>query len=100
MEAKPELNISNQTIQQVGLQISHERINANIAEDARIFTYPGLDNVYIMESDLYGNTMPKGSCFLSFKGKHGLVGKHLSIETLTKLSAEEIKIIIDANSEG
>jgi len=53
-----------------------------------------------MESDLYGNTMPKDSCFLAFNGKHGLIAKHLKVETLRNASVEEIKKLIEANSEG
>jgi hypothetical protein len=56
-----------------------QKINAHIAPDARIFEYPGLDNVYIMEGDLYGNTMPDGSCFPASLGNHGLIGRHLKI---------------------
>ena len=53
-----------------------------------------------MESDLYGNIMPKGSCFLAFNGKRGLIGKHLKVTTLKSASVEEIKKMIEANAEG
>jgi hypothetical protein len=53
-----------------------------------------------MESDLYGNTMPKDSCFLAFSGLHGMVGKHLKVETLKQLSIMEIKKMVHDNNEG
>ena len=93
-------NIDDETINKKGLQLSNKAINAQIAPDARVFEYPGLDNVFIMESDLYGNTMPDGSCFLAFYGTHGLIGKHLKIETLKNASAEDIKAMVESSSEG
>jgi hypothetical protein len=95
-----DFNIDEETISKVGLRRSTKTINAQIAPDARVFEYPHLDNVFIMESDLYGNTMPKNSCFLAFYGHHGLIGKHLKIETLRNASAEDIKNMVDSNSEG
>ena len=53
-----------------------------------------------MESDLYGNTMPKDSCFLAFYGSHGLIGKHLRVETLKNASVTDIKKMVESNSEG
>jgi hypothetical protein len=44
--------------------------------------------------------MPKDSCFLAFIGTHGLVGKHLKVETLTKSTREDIENIVLENSEG
>jgi hypothetical protein len=93
-------NIDDETINNKGLQLSDKPINAQIAPNARVFEYPGLDNVFIMESDLYGNTMPEGSCFLAFYGNHGLIGKHLKIETLKNASAEDIKAMVESSSEG
>jgi hypothetical protein len=95
-----ELNIDDETVNKIGLRLSDKSINAQIAPDARVFEYPGLDNVFIMESDLYGNTMPEGSCFLAFYGNHGLIGKHLKIETLKNASIEDIKAMVESNSEG
>src|SRR5688572_27189277 len=95
-----ELNLDENTIQQIGLQLSDKPINAQIAPDARVFKYPFLEDVFVMESDLYGNKMPKDSCFLAFSGKHGLVGKHIKIETLKTASVEEIRKMVEANSEG
>ena len=93
-------NIDDETISRKGLRLSDKLINAQIAPDARVFEYPGLENVFIMESDLYGNTMPQGSCFLAFYGNHGLIGKHLHIETLKNASIEDIKTMVESNSEG
>lgn len=95
-----EHNIDEETISQVGLRPSDQAINAQIAPQARVFIYPFLDGVYIMESDLYGNQMPKDSCFLAFTGQHGLVGKHLKIETLKKATLKEMKDMVASNNEG
>jgi hypothetical protein len=95
-----ESNLDDMTISKVGLTLCDEHINAEIAPNARVFRYPYLDNVFIMESDLYGNTMPQGSCFLASHGTHGLVGKHLAVEALRNASVEEIKKLVQSNSEG
>jgi hypothetical protein len=93
-------SIDEEIINKIGLQLSNKDINAHIAPDARVFEYPGLDNVFIMESDLYGNTMPDGSCFLAFYGSHGLIGKHLYLETLKNASMNDIEAMVDSHSEG
>ena len=95
-----ETNIDAETISSLGLQLSDKHVNAEIALHARVFEYPHLDNVFIMESDLYGNSMPKGSCFLAFKSEHGLVGKHMTIENLLSASVAQIKRIVENNTEG
>ncbi|MDQ6812640.1 MAG: hypothetical protein M3040_02700 [Bacteroidota bacterium] len=95
-----DFNLDEETINKVGLQPSDEAINAQVTPDARVFKYPHLDNVFVMESDLYGNPMPKNSCFLAFYGHHGLIGKHLKIETLKNSSVEDIKHIVETNEEG
>ena len=53
-----EFHIDEQTINKLGLQLSEKVINAQIAPSARVFEYPHLDKVFIMENDLYGNVMP------------------------------------------
>ena len=93
-------NIDEETIKKLALQPSDKPANAQMAPNTRIFEYPGLDNVFVMESDLYGNVMPKGSCFIAFYGKHGLIGKHLEIDTLKNASVEEIKKIVESNAGG
>ncbi len=95
-----DFNIDEETINKIGLILSDKPINAQIAPNARVFEYPQLDNVFIMESDLYGNTMPKNSCFLAFYGIHGLIGKHLRVETLKNASVEDIKDMVKSNSES
>jgi hypothetical protein len=92
--------IDDKTINKLGLRLSDKPISAQIATGARIFEYPHLDNVFVMESDLYGNLMPEGSCFVAFIGTHGLIGKHLKIETLKNVTVEEIKLLVEANIEG
>lgn len=93
-------NIDEETIKGLGLTISHKQINAQSAPHARVFEYPHLENVFIMENDLYGATMPEHSCFIAFNGRHGLVGKHLTIEKLKSSSVEEIRKLVVDNSEG
>jgi hypothetical protein len=100
MENSISFNIDEETINKVGLRPSDQAINAQIAPDARVFEYPHLENVFIMESDLYGNKMPKDSCFLAFTGLHGLIGKHLKVETLKKASLEEIRNMVESNHES
>ena len=100
MTTTTKFNLDENTIRQIGLQLTDKPINAQIAPDARVFKYPQLEDVFIMESDLYGNVMPKDSCFLAFNGKHGLVGKHLKVETLKSASVEAIRKMIEDNSEG
>lgn len=95
-----EYNIDEETISKLGLRPSDKPINAQCAPNARVFEFPHLDNVFIMESDLYGNTMPKDSCFLAFYGSHGLIGKHLKIETLKHASVEDIKEMVQKHSQG
>jgi len=93
-------NLDQETIKQLGIRQSDKSVNAQIAPNARIFEYPGVENVYIMESDLYGNPMPEGSCFLAFEGRAGLMGKHIKIETLRKSSIEEIMKMVEDNQAG
>jgi hypothetical protein len=93
-------NIDDETINKLGLRLSEKRINPDISSHARVFEYPHLPGVYIMESDLYGNTMPNDLCFLAFNGNHGLIGKHLKIETLKNLSIKDISIMVAKNNEG
>ncbi len=95
-----DLNIDEKTITKIGLLLSDKPINATIAINARVFEYPHLENVFVMESDLYGNIMPKDHCFLAFYGSHGLMGKHLKVETLKNASVEYIKNMVESNSEG
>ena len=95
-----EYNIDSETIRNLNLRLSNKHINAETALTARVFEYPHLDNVFVMESDLYGNTMSKDSCFLAFHGQHGLVGKHLKVETLKNASVEDIKKMVANNNEG
>ena len=95
-----DMNIDEETIKKIGLRPSDKSINDQIAPGVRVFIYPSLENVFVMESDLYGNKMPKDSCFLAFNGHHGLVGRHLKVETLTNASVKEIKDMVESNCEG
>ena len=100
MASTHEENIDPQTISALGLQLSDQPVNAQIAPGARVFEYPKMPDVFIMESDLYGNKMPKDSCFLAFKGVHGLIGKHLKVETLKTSTPDDIRKMIETNQEG
>ena len=93
-------NIDDTTIKKLGLRISDKPINAQIAQGSRIFEYPHLKNVFVMESDLYGNTMPKNSSFLAFIGRRGLVGKHMATEALANATLADIRHIVEANIDG
>lgn len=64
MENITDVNIDEETISKIGLRLSDKAINAQISPEARVFIYPFLEEVYVMESDFYGNKMPKGSAFL------------------------------------
>ena len=99
MEAK-KFNIGNDTISKLGLKIADKTINAQISPDARIFEYPHLENVFIMENDLYGNIMEKDYCFIAFYGNHGLIGKSISVEKLSNSSTADIKALVESNTEG
>jgi len=100
MKRNNDVNIDEETISKIGLLPSDQLINAQIAPDARIFDYPHLEHVFVMESDLYGNKMPKDSCFLAFTGLHGLVGKHIKVEALKKATREDIREMVESNNEG
>ena len=93
-------NIDDETISQLGLIITTKEVNAPSTPHARVFEYPHLDNVFIMENDLYGSTMPEHSCFIAFNGRHGLVGKHMTIDALKKSSVDDIRQLVADNSEG
>lgn len=93
-------NISRETISKVGLRLSHQAINADISPAARVFEYPHLKDVFVMENDLYGNVMPKDSCFLAFYGRHGLIGKQITVEKLRNATTDEIENLVKINIEG
>jgi hypothetical protein len=93
-------NLTEEAIYLLGLRQTNRSINAQIAPNARVFEYPHLDAVYIMESDLYGNTMPEGCCFLAFEGRAGLMGKHITIAALTNSSVEEVKKMVEDHHGG
>ena len=100
MNIQQENNRDDQTIMTLGLRRTYKHVNAETAQSARVFEYPGLEDVYIMESDLYGNEMPKGLCFLAFNGQHGLIGKQVKIETLMTATVTDIRQMVQANNDG
>jgi len=90
--------INEEIIRQLGLQPSKLPSSIQAAQNARVFDYPTLENVYIMESDFYGNDLPEGLCFLAFQGRHGLLGTDLSVEQLRTASKEEIQKMVQTNT--
>jgi hypothetical protein len=100
MHNELEENIDEETIKVVGLKLTDKSINAETALSARVFEYPHLQDVYIMESDLYGNKMPKDSCFLAFTGQHGLIGRNIKVERLKHLTVSDIQQMVHENNEG
>lgn len=96
-----EFIIDEETIESIGLQLTDTPLTAEAAPlSARVYTYPHLENVYIMETDLYGQPMPKDSCFVAFKGLHGLIGRTLKIEKLRQSSVTDIEKIVQDNNRG
>lgn len=93
-------NIDDETISKLGLIITTKEVNAPSTPHARVFEYPHLDNVFIMENDLYGTTMPEHTCFIAFNGRHGLVGKYLAIDELKSSTVEGIRKLVDDNCDG
>lgn len=100
MNNEYEENIDDDTIKLLGLRLADKHVNAETALSARVFEYPTLQGVYIMESDLYGNKMPKDSCFLAFNGPHGMIGKHVKVETLKHSTVMQIQQMVEENNEG
>lgn len=98
-EVQPQ-HLNDALIRQLGLKPASNTINAQIAPSARVFEYPAVANVYLMENDLYGNAMPQGSLFLAFDGHSGMAGKHISIDTLMNSSAEDIRKMVADNDSG
>ena len=100
MKNEYEVDIDDATIKAIGLRLTDNHVNAQTALSSRVFEYPHLPGVYIMESDLYGNKMPKDSCFLAFTGSHGMIGKHVKVETLKHSTVMDIKQMVEENNEG
>jgi hypothetical protein len=92
--------IDAETIKKVGLRPANKPANSKIASNARVFEYPYLENVLVMESDLYGNIMPENFCFIAFYGTHGFKGSPLKVETLKNSSVEDIKKIVESSLDG
>lgn len=95
-----QVNINIKTINDLELYQVGKAINAHTTSKARIFSIADLQDVYIMENDLYGNVMPMGSFFLAFNGRNGLMGIQILIDTLRKSSPSDIGKIVDANNNG
>ncbi|HSB93594.1 MAG TPA: hypothetical protein VLC28_10765 [Flavitalea sp.] len=92
--------LDDQTIESLGLIPSDSPLTAEIQHPGRVFKYPHMKGVYIMESDLYGNPMPEGSCFLAFDGVHGLMGEHIKIQTLRSSTPDDIRKRVEKDKKG
>jgi hypothetical protein len=92
--------LDDETIRFLELKPVVTPLTAEIPSAGRVFAYPHLKDVYIMESDLYGNEMPEGSCFLAFPGTHGLMGEHLKIEALLTATPGDIMRLVKKDHNG
>jgi hypothetical protein len=92
--------LSAETIEKLGLRLMQEGIIPQMAPTERVFAYPGLEKVYVMENDLYGNPMPEGSCFLAFNGRVGLIGQHITIDALQNSTKADIEKLVADNRAG
>jgi len=90
--------IDDQTISKAGLRLSDTPVKSILALNARMYEFPALQDVYVMESDFYGNPMPEGSCFLAFLGRHGLLGTDMPLERLRTSSTEDIRKLVQSNT--
>jgi hypothetical protein len=93
-------HIDEETIRRLGLRPADIHAGSQLATGARVYRFPNLENVLVMESDLYGNPMPEGSCFFAAQGKHGLMGRRLRVEKLRTCSAEDVREMAQRISEG
>jgi hypothetical protein len=93
-------HIDEETIRHLGLQPASIPEVSQLASNARVYAIPALENVFVMESDFYGNSMPEGSCFLAFQGKRGLLGRHISVDKLRNCSQEDIVKMVNSGMEG
>ena len=95
-----EYHIDKEIIKRIGLRPLNAPISSQLAANARVYEFPTLENVYVMESDFYGNPMPEGSCFLAVQGKRGLLGRHLKVEKLRHAKTEDIHKMVESIKEG
>ena len=93
-------HIDAETIKTLGLRPATVPVGSQLASNARVYQLPDLEDVYVMESDFYGNPMPEGSCFLAILGNRGLIGRHMSVEKLRNCSAADIRIMVQRMQEG
>jgi hypothetical protein len=93
-------HIDDETIRHLSLQPADIPQVSQLATNARVYAIPALENVFVMESDFYGNPMPEGSCFLAFQGKRGLMGRHISVDKLRNCSIGDLQRMVDSGIEG
>jgi len=90
-------HIGAEIIDSMGLRLTDRPVSSLLAVNARVYEFPTLQNVFVMESDFYGNPMPEGSCFLAYYGRYGYIGTDLPAEKLKETSAEDIKKMIQSS---
>jgi hypothetical protein len=93
-------HIDAETIKTLRLHPATPPSGSQLASNARMYQFPNLENVYVMESDFYGNPMPEGSCFLAIQGKHGLIGRQMNVEKLRNCSAADLQKMMQSIQEG
>ena len=64
-----------------------------------MFKYPHLEAFFVMKSDPDENTMPENFCFPAFNGKHGLIGKHITVYVLSNSSMEDIRHLLETHTD-
>ena len=93
-------HVNEDIIINLGLQPTTIPISSPSTVGVRAYSVPTLEQVYIMENDLYGNPLPEGSCFLAVQGKHGLIGRSIREVKLRNYSAGEILNIVQKIQGG
>ena len=100
MKHTMEYHIDAEIIRKAGLRLCENPAAEQFSQNTRVYEFPALENVFVMESDFYGNKMPEGSCFLAFYGRHGLVGRELRVDTLRSASVADIRKLVQDNTAG
>ena len=93
-------HLDQEIVNHIGLKPADIPAKSQLATNARVYRFPSMENVFVMESDLYGNPMPEGLCFLAVQGKHGLMGRPLRVEKLRTRSTADIQKMAQSISEG
>jgi|SRR6476620_4138960 len=90
--------LDEEVVQFLALRLRLTPIEIDSTVTGRIFEYPHIPEVYILEDDLTGNRMPEGTCLLAFTDREKLEGVKLKIETLLISTPGDIKRLIQQAS--